>query len=254
MRKEGEKYDRTHLSEKVHGRRVHRDYAAHYFRWGFAGQRWTKDKYIIEVGCGAETPLLQVLSGHQSNVPEYYLGVDLNEFVPPHRYWAEWLTGFDFVQRWNEIWEGSLELQETGFDLAICFEVIEHMDVEEGQELLEGLFQMLDPGGHLLLSTPVYDGRRMARNHVHEYMIDELQATSEYVGFQVARRFGTFMDFQQIAKCASSHEQILVERLRDWYSPEVISTFLAPLYPDNSRNNLWVLQRPVNEGPLLEGL
>lgn len=239
-RREGEEYDRTFLSEKVHGKRLHRDYAAHYFRWGFVGKRFTKNKRVLEIGCGKETPLVYVLSGQRGHVPELYVGVDLNPIPkPPHRFWAEWYPETDFMRSYRKINKNG----KRKFDTIVCLEVIEHMEIEAGDKLLKAARLCLDEGGVFLLSTPVFNGKA-AKNHVHEYTIYELWKHIENAGLAVVRRFGTFMNWHEIKKCASPGERQLLEELKEWYSTEVLSTFLAPKYPDNSRNNLWVLCKP----------
>lgn len=45
-------------------------------------------------------------------------------------------------------------LPENQFDLALALEIIEHMPLEVGKRLLEGVHRILKPGGELLISTP----------------------------------------------------------------------------------------------------
>ncbi|MGH7146283.1 MAG: class I SAM-dependent methyltransferase [Nitrospiraceae bacterium] len=40
------------------------------------------------------------------------------------------------------------------FDLAVALEIIEHMPIEEGEQMLANIRRVLKPGGRLLLSTP----------------------------------------------------------------------------------------------------
>jgi hypothetical protein len=92
------------------------------------------------------------------------------------------------------------------------------------------------------LSTPVFDGKA-AVNHVHEYTIPELAALIEESGWKVEQRFGTFMNAQEVKKVAAPEHRKTWDDLADYYGGDVLATFLAPLYPDNARNNLWVLNR-----------
>ena len=236
VRKATQRYDQTQLRKKSHGRTVHRDYASHFFRWGFVGSR-VHGHRVLDVGCGQDTPFIYQCSRFESLKPEMYLGVDMNKFDEPQVKWTHWKQKFDFVTRWKEI------LDEFGvFDTAVCLEVIEHMEKDDGSLLLEGIYECLDFGGTLYLSTPVFNGKA-ARNHVHEYTIKELKESIEAAGFFVEARYGTFASWGDIKKVASQQEMALMKQLKEWYSTEVLSCFLAPIYPDSSRNNAWVLRK-----------
>ena len=71
-------FDQTDLNEAHHGKFVHRDYAAHYFRWGFASRFIKSEHKVIEIGCGQDTPLAKALTHRKQTYPKRYIGVDLN--------------------------------------------------------------------------------------------------------------------------------------------------------------------------------
>lgn len=223
---------------------MHRDYSAHFFRWSFARRYITAKDSVLEVGCGQEMPLLRILTGGASKHIKYYVGIDLNKLKPTNRKNATLYGEFDFTSRYGEL------VEEFGeFDVCVNYEVIEHMPVEDGKKLLEGMFNCLRQGGTLLLSTPCYDGVRHAANHIHEYYVDELQNCIEEAGFEVVDRFGTFMDIKHIGKEESkraSKESIkeVSEALRAYFDNDAISNIFGPLYEDNARNNLWVCRKP----------
>lgn len=128
-----------------------------------------------------------------------------------------------------------------GFDIIVHYEVIEHMKVEHGLNMLKGCFALLKPGGAMLMSTPCYDGVRHAANHIHEYTVPELQKMTEKVGFKIEARYGTFMDIKHIKK---SPYQDVAKELSNYYDNDAISCIFAPLFPDAARNNLWVCRKP----------
>lgn len=231
-------FDTTQLHESGHGQLVHRDYASHFFRWGFAGRLTTNKDHILEVGCGQDTPFAKVLTSMSLHPPRY-VGVDLNK--PRKKQWkagwAEFFWEFNFIKDHKKL--------KGGFTKAVCFEVIEHMQKPSGLLLLKGIHSLLKPGGLLLLSTPVYNGKWQAKNHIHEYTIEELDAHVKKAGFKVERRHGTFMSATEVKakKGVLENHLFTYEALRAYYSDEVLATFLAPLYPDLSRNNLWVLKK-----------
>lgn len=234
LAKNGDDYDTTSLRATGHGYRVHRDYAAHFFRWGWVAREINNSHDVLEVGCGTDFPFSKVVQISASNLPNRYVGVDLNHLPKvPQLKWATFIGDFNFVERSEELGQ---------FDRVICLEVIEHMTRGLGAFLLEGLRDRLKPNGLLYLSTPVFNGKAAA-NHVHEYTIPELQAAIEEAGMGVVRRFGTFASHGDIVKVATPDQVATLTALREFYSTDVTACFLAPLYPDASRNNLWVIRR-----------
>lgn len=224
------RYDTSQLTSSLRGHLVHRDYAAHFFRWGWAKRFIKAGMRVLDVGCGRDTPLAKVLKGNLSHVPSIYLGVDYQEVdAPAGNSWVRTLGGFDFATRYEEI-EG------PKFDVVVCFEAIEHMRKKDGLRLLAGLKHHLAPDGKILLSTPVYDGRRMAAAHLHEWKFEELRDALTASGLKMYTVFGTFASYPDIKKAATSHDLNVLERLRDYYDDDVAACFLAPMYPTASRN------------------
>jgi 2-polyprenyl-3-methyl-5-hydroxy-6-metoxy-1,4-benzoquinol methylase len=228
-------FDKTSLRANAHGQYVHRDYGAHFFRWGWAGRFVTGQTDVLDVGCGPDIPMIPALSMPRNQVPKSYIGVDMNSEPRNHptRRWATLMWNFNFISKHKTLGQ---------FDLVTNFEVIEHMAAEDGLKLLKAMKACLRPDGRLLMSTPVFNGKAAA-NHIHEWEIDELKAAIAKAGLEVVKRFGTFASSKDIKKVASPAELDVAKRLSEYYSGEVLSCFLAPLYPDASRNNVWLLKR-----------
>lgn len=244
-------FDTTQLHEAGHGRTLHRDYSAHFFRWSFARRFITTKDNVLEVGCGEDKPLSKILTGGAAARVGHYTGVDLNKLKPSNSQRLEFHGEFNFVERYKEL----LKKRSEGWDVVVNYEVIEHMKVEHGINLLKAMFACTKPGGVLLLSTPVYDGKRHAANHIHEYTIPELQKYIEKAGYVVERRFGTFMDIRHIGKATSSvypqgpEERDAITRVKnalgEYFDNDAISNIFGCLYPDHARNNLWVCRKPA---------
>ncbi len=246
-------YDTTQLHEAGHGRTLHRDYSAHFFRWSFARRFVSAKDNVLEVGCGEDKPLSKILTGGAAAHVNHYTGVDLNKLKPSNSQRLEFHGEFNFVERYKEL----MKKRPEGWDVVVNYEVIEHMKVEHGANLLKAMFACTKAGGVLLLSTPVYDGKRHAANHIHEYTVPELQAAIEKAGYVVERRFGTFMDIKHIGKqgkddgsCSWSAIAEVAGALKDYFDNDAISNIFGCLYPDNARNNLWVCRKAKDGKPV----
>lgn len=250
-------YDTTQLHEAGHGRTLHRDYSAHFFRWSFARRFVSAKDNVLEVGCGEDKPLSKILTGGAAAHVGHYTGVDLNKLKPSNSQRLEFHGEFNFVERYKEL----LKKRPEGWDVVVNYEVIEHMKVEHGANLLKAMFACTKPGGVLLLSTPVYDGKRHAANHIHEYTVPELQGYIEKAGYVIERRFGTFMDIKHIGKVEPQIPGVDGKKMLDaikqvrqgleqYFDNDAISNIFGCLYPDRARNNLWVCRKAADGKPV----
>jgi 2-polyprenyl-3-methyl-5-hydroxy-6-metoxy-1,4-benzoquinol methylase len=200
--------------------------------------------HVLEIGCGPERPLARILLNGIAPRAATYTGVDLNKLAQIKHTRQTIIGEFDFTKRYREL------ARPDGYDVAVHMEVIEHMKVEHGRKLLKGCFELLRPGGIMLTSTPCYDGRRHAANHIHEYTIPELQKHIEKAGFVIEQRFGTFIDIKHLKTMpgVSGPEAKNVVRVAEllgrYFDCDALSCIFAPLNPDHARNNLWVCRKP----------
>ncbi len=89
-----------------------------------------KDAHILEVGSGSGW----VGEYFRKNGYGHYTGLDI---VPPAGIVGD-------INQWR-----SLGLQPNSFDVIIAFEVVEHVD------LLQSCYDLLKPGGRLMMTSPV---------------------------------------------------------------------------------------------------
>lgn len=241
----GSEYDQTYLDTET-SIQVHRDYAAHYFRWGWCSQFMT-DKLVLDAGCGPNFMAGRVATDHgrMSHRPLHYVGVDLSP-LPVVRTQHKTLIGeFDVVNRTHELVEFYGK-----FDLITSFEVIEHMPKELGVKYLDALVGALAPGGQLILSTPHNKGARFAKNHIHEWGGLELEEGFKDAGLKVVRKHGTYADVKQIEKAAREKmpEVLVVKKaLEGYYSNDILSCIFAPAFPEFSKNIVWVCEHQAPE-------
>lgn len=91
----------------------------------------------------------------------------------------------------------SLEEIRESFDVVFLFEVIEHLDLEEGIRLLQRIHDLLGPGGRLILTTPnVFNPGRYWRDATHRvaYCYDELGGLLLAHHFQIRAMYRTYSD------------------------------------------------------------
>lgn len=253
-------FDTTSLRQNgSHGKYVSRDYAAHWFRWQHALRFIRKGMRVLDIGCGSDQMMIRVLCHSQTFVPDLYVGVDVGKLATKSQVaWARVLDEFDVTRRWKELVKGTWgegpkafrsvpdgQPFETGpFDVVTCFEVIEHMPVERGRALLKAIRECLKPDGLALLSTPVYNGKHMAANHIHEYEFNELAEEIRRADLSIDRVVGTFMSSQAAKRVTTPAQRALIEELHaKWYSWDILANFLAPLYPVASSNCCWILRK-----------
>jgi 2-polyprenyl-3-methyl-5-hydroxy-6-metoxy-1,4-benzoquinol methylase len=88
------------------------------------------------------------------------------------------------------------EVNES-FDVVALFEVIEHLSLDQGFDLLQTLKGKLNDGGLILLSTPnVFNPSRFFRDATHKtfYAYDELAGMVEMAGYEVQKLYRQFND------------------------------------------------------------
>lgn len=245
-KRDDREFDTTQLHEAGHGRTLHRDYSAHFFRWSFARRYITAKDHVLEIGCGEDKPLSKILTGGAAAHVASYVGVDLNKLKPSNSQKLTFLGEFNFVDRYKEL----QKLRHGGYDVLVCMEVVEHFHSRFMPKFMRNCLECLKPGGTLLLSTPVWDHVRMAANHINEMDVPTLQKYVEKAGLKVERRYGTFMDIKHIGKaetdrCDKSAILKVRQALGEYFDNDAISNIFGPLYPDHARNNLWVIRKPL---------
>jgi SAM-dependent methyltransferase len=91
----------------------------------------------------------------------------------------------------------SLEEIREPFDVVLLFEVIEHLCLEEGVQLIKKIHDLLDEKGRLILTTPnVFNPSRFWRDATHRvaYCYDELGGLLLAHGFQIRAMYRTYND------------------------------------------------------------
>jgi hypothetical protein len=254
MNQFGKTVDTTFLSiEQAENRGfLHRDYIAHCFRWSHVIKRLMqqgryKQAGILDIGCGRELPFAKTLYSSKM-VPNQYVGIDAGKILPEaveavsKGKMGEVTTLYPntcFSSKWASDWNNL-------FTDIICFECAEHVEPEMLKDMLDGMKACLvqDGYGRIWISTPCWDYKSCAANHVNEMTYGAFGAMCMEAGFIIENVHGTFASISDYAHKMSPAYKEVFEDLRDYYDSNVLSVIFAPMFPAQSRNALWELRLP----------
>lgn len=238
--------DKTYLSlDQAESRGfIHRDYIAHCLRWTHVlktlgeCKRYAQSR-ILDVGCGRELPFAKTLYSSRY-IPVEYVGVDVGP-IEDEAALAVAGEGKKFPCRLYE----NTDLMEDGFldgekfEVITCFEVLEHVEPQHMCQMLLKMRRLLTDGGIAFLSTPCWNERDCADNHVDEIKYQTLGAVLEDLGFTIVSTNGTFASQRDYKHLLTRPQYELFTQLSDYYDSNFLSCVFAPLFPAQSRNVLW---------------
>ena len=233
--------NKTHLDiEKAADRGIiHRDYLAHSLRWTHVMKYLKPGMSVLDVGC-ASAMLAQVAYVNKMSID--YTGVDIRlnqlEIAAQRKLKNELdLVCMDITEE-----PFSSFRDDSGYDIVTCFEVLEHIPESSLDHVLSEISSCLHDNSKCFISTPNYNGKDKAANHIHEYEMNELMRhLVKY--FKIVEYFGTFASMSDIEPVLSVHEQYCWSKLKRYYDSNVFSVLFAPMHPRESRNILWHLEK-----------
>jgi 2-polyprenyl-3-methyl-5-hydroxy-6-metoxy-1,4-benzoquinol methylase len=180
--------DKTFLSLDNAERRgfLHRDYIAHCFRWTHAAKKIqaAKEATVLDIGCGKEMPFPKLIYSSKLR-PLHYVGLDVEESPLPDMlvditFPCEKLIG-DIADVENH--------KDLGFskqpNFITCFEMMEHVELEHAIRCLAAIKNVMAHDGLFMVSTPVYNLKDVADNHVNEITYNAFGAMLEDAGFEI---------------------------------------------------------------------
>lgn len=108
--------------------------------------KYVENKSVIEIGCGA---------GHGSKFLSQYakniFTVDLDKNSLDHAKKSNYAANIEYVNA--NVLEG-LPFDDNKFDVAICFQVFEHIHKKNSLRFITEIKRVLKPGSILILTTP----------------------------------------------------------------------------------------------------
>jgi len=234
-------YNKTHLDVDKAAERglVHRDYAAHFFRWSFVLKRAKMGQRVLDVGC-ADAPLMRVMYVNKYK-PREYIGLDVRKKMLDRA--GEFKVNFPVRLLQEDVCQ---PFDHGQFDLITCFEVIEHVPEDKLPDMLANIKGACNDDTVVMFSTPNYDGVHKAGNHIKEYTFDELKMHIQKF-FIIKEIFGTFASQRDIKPHLSPAEKLVFDQLHEYYDSNALSIIFAPLHPRESRNILWICERKKDD-------
>ena len=236
------KYNKTQLNIVTSQGRlfIHRDHGAHLNRFGYVLKKVSKHLNknpltILDVGSGTNRQLGMCLySNKTSSAIKHYHSVDLRPMKEDVTF------KFDSTHHVQDVTTG---LPSVNPDLITCFEVIEHMSKESGEDLLKSIENAADKNTEIYFSTPCYNGEKLPANHIYEWRYEELKERLEK-DFEIIEHFGTFLNTRGMEEALEEFIPAeTIEKLKSFYHHHLLSPMFAPLIPAKSRNCIWLLKK-----------
>lgn len=219
---------------------IHRDYLAHVYRWQYVikwlakGKRYTTTN-LLDIGCGYDTPLYRILAGNRRSTANY-TGVDIAKIREPQYQCKAPRTLLSHTPIHT--------VEANNFNLAVSFEMLEHVPFKYAEETVKHIYDITTSDATFILSTPVLDEKvGMAANHINEMTREQTIDILCKAGWNITHNYGTFASQKDYKQYLKPEELELYNRLSNYYHSDVLATIFAPLYPQHSRNNLWVCEK-----------
>lgn len=244
------KYNKTQLTPQLEFERhiYHRDQFAHYLRWTHILKNAKRGQTILDFGCGSGEML--ELFYRNKYKPKRYVGLDVRDKTIEQN--NEKFANLSFAQFKQVDLCQHVDLCET-FDIISCFEVIEHIGHDNIDSFLQNLVKHANEKTTIYISTPNYDPSvGAAQNHmlkhsdgtveIGEWDHKELEEKlSEY--FIIEKKYGTFASIKDYKDSLNDWQKKMFNSLKDYYDTNLLSVIMAPFFPEQARNCLWVLKK-----------
>lgn len=195
-----------------------RMYQEHIARYLFAAQL-TRGKSVIDIGCGVGYGSQRLAQLGAKSVYAFDLSDDAVQHAKLH---------YSHPKLKFEVGNAETFSVKSKFDVAVCFELIEH--VRHADKVLERIKLALKPDGVLIMSTPRALERFRTHFHEHEFSYEEYhQLIANYfpnVDFYVENNH-----FSSLITKGQPRDVSIIECLKDQFSPHDADVFIAIATP-----------------------
>lgn len=222
----------------------HRDMFAHWLRYQHIAKiAKPNEEYVLDVGCG-EANLAMALYANRL-CPKLYVGLELRKTMVEKN--KQMKFNFPAEFHVHNICEGIPS--DRKYTIIACTEVLEHIPEDKIRPVLQGIKAAAAEHAKIIISTPCFDGKTKADNHVKEYTFEEMRTilNEEFAGseFSSIDAYGTFISIRDFERVATQDQLSVYHSLKPYYNVNVLSVLLAPLCPSAARNCLWVITKGV---------
>lgn len=231
----------------------HRDQFAHYLRWSHILKESKVNKEsILDFGCGKGN-LLEVLYRNKFKA-KYYTGIDIRKQTinqAKEKFngvkWASFIC--------DDLCNPKTDFSKIKADKVCSFEVIEHVGKNRAQIFLNNFKSCGHKDSVYYLSTPNFDEKvGAAGNHtydsgdglgiqIQEFEHSELEKLILKSGFIVVKKYGTFASISDYKHLLNDWQKKMFNYLKEYYDTNILSCLMAPMFPEQSRNTLWILKQ-----------
>jgi len=135
------------------------------------------------------------------------------------------------------------------WDLITSFELLEHISHQNVPIVLDKIYEIANEKTLIMISTPCYNGKDIAANHiidgeVGELTFDHLKSELEK-RFEIIEVFGTMASIADYKHKLKEHPSLeyMFKKLHNYYDSNALSVIFAPLFPEQSRNCMWKVMK-----------
>jgi 2-polyprenyl-3-methyl-5-hydroxy-6-metoxy-1,4-benzoquinol methylase len=237
-------YNCTQLDPKTNFERhvYHRDQFAHYLRWTHVLKRLKIGQKVLDVGF-ANSNLLEVMYRNRYKGSRY-VGLEYRKQTVKKN--QEKYEKLDWAELYQHDVTTPFQVKDD-WDLICSFEVLEHVQIPNVEPVLQNMKDQMSEKTILLISTPVYDPKvGAADNHIIngeicEMTYDELKEKIENVGLKIKNVWGTFASQRDYKPLMNDWQKEFFNAVKDYFDSNILSTLMAPFFPEQSRNCMWEL-------------
>jgi 2-polyprenyl-3-methyl-5-hydroxy-6-metoxy-1,4-benzoquinol methylase len=219
---------------------IHRDYIAHCLRWSHVIKYAKTGQSILDLGA-ADFPLCMAFYTNKYS-PEVFVGVEIRDAMLQKAKQRLAKAPFHIEYIKADLCREFQTIPRYPYDIITSFEFIEHIPEQQVEPFLTNIKGLMNSETLFFLSTPCYDGKNMAANHIKEWTFIELKQLLEK-HFIIEAVHGTFMNQSAFKEVANPTIINIFEQLRSYYDSNYLATIFAPLFPEQARNCIWRLRR-----------
>jgi cyclopropane fatty-acyl-phospholipid synthase-like methyltransferase len=245
-------YNLTQLNpETTFERHVfHRDQFAHYLRWTHVLKKAKIGQRILDYGSGSGN-LAEVFYRNRFKCKQY-CGLEFrSKTVDQANLKFQNVDWIKFYQR--DIIKDNLIEFGNNWDMIVSFEVAEHIGKNNIDKYLHNAWKLMNGNTIFMLSTPNYDEKvGAAANHIFDSQDGRGKVSQEFYHqeleekikkyFVITEKYGTFASQTHYKNIMNDWQKNMFEELNKYYDTNLLSVIMAPFFPEQARNCLWVLK------------